>query len=78
MERYSKKTDEFIKNYVLPKLGFLDYDDENISDIYEFMFDIEGDLCEKEERGKKLSNEESWLLDNVTSAITEITGREDW
>lgn len=78
MERYSKNTDEFIKNYVLPKLGFLDYNEENISDIYKFMFEIEGDLCEKEERGKILSKEESWLLENVTSAITEMCTRSDW
>lgn len=41
MERYSKEIDEFLKTMVLPKLGFDDYNEDNIDDIFEYLFAIE-------------------------------------
>ena len=38
MERYSYKTDKFIKEVVLSRLNMTDYNAENIGDIYEYIF----------------------------------------
>lgn len=79
MKKYSKEVDIFLTNVILPKLNFKNYNEENISDIVQYIFsEIEGPLCEAEESGKTLSPEESKLLRIATLAITEITTREDW
>lgn len=68
MERYSPEVDRFIREYVLPKLNFVDYDYENISDIVEFIDDkYEGPLANAEECGEILSEEDKkcWILRQV-------------
>lgn len=78
MEKYSKEVDEFLKKEVLPKLGFEDYNEDNIDDIYEYLFGVEGDFASLEERGKKLTEKEKVLFEKASNAVTEITSREDW
>ena len=47
-----------------------EYNEENISDIVEYMFnEIESRLCNAEENGEVLTNEKSELLRLTTKAI---------
>lgn len=79
MKKYSDEVNNFLLNYVLPKMNLKDYSENNIGDIVQYMFsNIEGPLCDKEEDGKTLTLEESKLLKVVTEAINEITTRDDW
>lgn len=41
MEKYSEIVDTFLKAKILPKLGFDDYNEDNIDDIFEYLFAIE-------------------------------------
>lgn len=63
---------------VLPKLGFDDYNDDNIDDIFEYLFAIEGDYAVLEDRGKKFCEEDKYLFEMASKAVDEITSREDW
>lgn len=79
MKKYSDEVNNFLLNYVLPKMNLKDYNENNIGDIVQYMFsNIEGPLCDKEEDGKTLTLKESKLLKVVTEAINEITTRDDW
>lgn len=79
MKKYSKEIDEFLRKKILPVMNLKEYNEENISDIVEYMFnEIESPLCNAEENGKVLTNEKSELLRLTTKAITEITTRDDW
>ena len=79
MKKYSKEIDEFLRKKILPVMNIEEYNEENISDIVEYMFnEIESPLCNAEENGEILTNEKSELLRLTTKAITEITTRDDW
>ena len=79
MKKYSKEIDEFLRKKILPVMNLEEYNEENISDIVEYMFnEIESPLCNAEESGEVLTNEKSELLRFTTKAITEITTRDDW
>ena len=79
MKKYSKEIDEFLREKILPVMNLEEYNEENISDIVEYMFnEIESPLCNAEENGEVLTNEKSELLRLTTKAITEITTRDDW
>jgi len=79
MKKYSDETNDFLLNYVLPKMDLKDYNENNIGDIVQYMLsNIEGPLCDKEEDDKTLTLEESKLLKAATKAINEITTRDDW
>lgn len=79
MERYSKEIDSFLRSKILPKLGINEYTKDNIGEIVEYIFDeIEGPLCDAEEAGDTLTDEDKELLRLATKAITEITTRSDW
>lgn len=79
MKKYSKEIDEFLRKKILPIMNLEEYNEENISDIVEYMFnEIESPLCNAEENGEVLTNEKSELLRLTTKAITEITTRDDW
>lgn len=79
MKKYSKEVDMFLTTIVLPKMNLLEYTDDNIGAIVEYMFsEIEGPLCDAEENGMVLSPEKKRLLDIVSKSITEITTRDDW
>ncbi|MEG1222298.1 MAG: hypothetical protein RRZ92_03240 [Bacilli bacterium] len=79
MKRYSEKVDLFLTSIVLPKMKLTEYNYDNIGDIVDYMFsEIEGPLCDAEENGRILSNEDKELLNIVTTSITEITTRDDW
>lgn len=79
MKKYSKEIDEFLRKKILPVMNLEEYNEENISDIVEYMFnEIESPLCNAEENGEILTNEKSELLRLTTKAITEITTRDDW
>ncbi|HKL72874.1 MAG TPA: hypothetical protein VJY64_01700 [Candidatus Onthovivens sp.] len=79
MKKYSKDVDEFLTKFVLPVMKLSEYNEDNISDIVEYMFrEIEGPLCDAEEAGDILSNQNKTLLEAVSKAIAEITTRDDW
>lgn len=79
MKKYSKEIDEFLRKKILPIMNLEEYNEENISNIVEYMFnEIESPLCNAEENGEVLTNEKSELLRLTTKAITEITTRDDW
>lgn len=79
MKKYSKEIDEFLRKKILPVMNLEEYNEENISDIVEYMFnEIESPSCNAEENGEVLTNEKSELLRLTTKAITEITTRDDW
>lgn len=79
MKKYSKEIDEFLRKKILSVMNLEEYNEENISDIVEYMFnEIESPLCNAEENGEVLTNEKSELLRLTTKAITEITTRDDW
>ncbi len=76
MEKYSKKAENFINNYVLSKL---DYDlifDDNIAEIVDYIIDnYEAPLAQAKEAGEKIDEE---MLELASSVITKITFRTDW
>ena len=79
MKKCSKEIDEFLRKKILPVMNLEEYNEENISDIVEYMFnEIESPLCNAEENGEVLTNEKFELLRLTTKAITEITTRDDW
>ncbi len=79
MEKYSKEIDAFLRSKILPKLGINEYTKDNIGEIVEYIFDeIEGPLCDAEEAGDTLTDEDKELLRLATKAIIEITTRSDW
>ena len=79
MKKYSKDVDEFLTKFVLPVMKLSEYNEDNIGDIVEYMFnEIEGPLCDAEEAGDILSAQNKTLLKVVSKAITEITTRDDW
>lgn len=76
MEKYSKKAENFINNYVLSKL---DYDlifDYNIAEIVDYIIDnYEAPLAQAKEAGEKIDEE---MLELASSVVTKITFRTDW
>lgn len=76
MEKYSEKTEKFIKTNVLPKLRYDSINDDNISEIVDFIIDnYEVPLAQAQEAGEIIDND---LLVMVSAVITEITSRNDW
>lgn len=79
MKHYSKEVEDFIRKEILPKMGLKELTDENIEEVADYMFtEIEGPLCNDEESGVKLNQEEKELLRLATKAITEISTDPDW
>ena len=68
MEKYSKKAENFINNYVLSKLGY-DSISDDIIDNYEVP------LAQAKDAGEKIDEE---MLELASSVATEITSRTDW
>lgn len=76
MEKYSKKTESFINNYVLSKLGYDSISDDNIVEIVDYIIDnYEVPLAQAKEAGEKIDEE---MLELASSVVTEITSRTDW
>ena len=75
MEKYTEKTENFIKLYVLPKLGYNSINENNISEIVDFIIDnYEVPLAQAKEAGEIIDDD---LLNAATSIVTEITSRSD-
>ena len=76
MEKYSKKAESFINNYVLSKLGYDSISDDNIVEIVDYIIDnYEAPLAQAKEAGEKIDEE---MLELASSVVTEITSRTDW
>lgn len=76
MEKYSKKAESFINNYVLSKLGYDSISDDNIVEIVDYIIDnYEVPLAQAKEAGEKIDEE---MLELALSVVTEITSRTDW
>lgn len=76
MEKYSKKAENFINNYVLSKLGYDSISDDNIVKIVDYIIDnYEVPLAQAKEAGEKIDEE---MLELASSVVTEITSRTDW
>ncbi len=76
MEKYSKKAESFINNYVLSKLGYDSISDDNISEIVDYIIDnYEVPLAQAKDAGEKIDEE---MLELASSVVTEITSRTDW
>ncbi len=76
MEKYSKKAEKFINNYVLSKLGYDSISDDNIAEIVDYIIDnYEVPLAQAKEAGEKIDEE---MLELASSVVTEITSRTDW
>lgn len=76
MEKYSKKAESFINNYVLSKLGYDSIFDDNIVEIVDYIIDnYEVPLAQAKEAGEKIDEE---MLELASSVVTEITSRTDW
>ena len=76
MEKYSKKAESFINNYVLSKLGYDSISDDNIVEIVDYIIDnYEVPLAQAKEAGEKIDEE---MLELSSSVVTEITSRTDW
>ncbi len=76
MEKYSKKAENFINNYVLSKLGYDSISDDNISEIVDYIIDnYEVPLAQAKDAGEKIDEE---MLELASSVATEITSRTDW
>ncbi len=76
MEKYSKKAESFINNYVLSKLGYDSISDDNIVEIVDYSIDnYEVPLAQAKEAGEKIDEE---MLELASSVVTEITSRTDW
>lgn len=79
MRTYSLEVQNFIKEKILPQMGLKEMNDENISNIVDYMAqNIEDPLCNDEESGIKLTEEEKETLRLATKAITEITSDPKW
>lgn len=76
MEKYSKKAESFINNYVLSKLGYDSISDDNIVEIVDYIIDnYEVPLAQAKEAGEKIDEE---MLELASSVVTEMTSRTDW
>lgn len=76
MEKYSKKAESFINNYVLSKLGYDSISDDNIVEIVNYIIDnYDVPLAQAKEAGEKIDEE---MLELASSVVTEITSRTDW
>ncbi len=76
MEKYSKKAESFINNYVLSKLGYDSISDDNIVEIVDYIIDnYEVPLAQAKEAGEKIDEE---MLELASSVVTKITSRTDW
>lgn len=76
MEKYSKKAESFINNYVLSKLGYDSISDDNIVEIVDYIIDnYDVPLAQAKEAGEKIDKE---MLELASSVVTEITSRTDW
>lgn len=76
MEKYSKKAESFINNYVLSKIGYDSISDDNIVEIVDYIIDnYEVPLAQAKEAGEKIDEE---MLELASSVVTEITSRTDW
>lgn len=76
MEKYSKKAESFINNYVLSKLGYDSISDDNIVEIVDYIIDnYEVPLAQAKVVGEKIDEE---MLELASSVVTEITSRTDW
>lgn len=76
MEKYSKKAESFINNYVLSKLGYDSISDDNIVEIVDYIIDnYEVPLAQAKEACEKIDEE---MLELASSVVTEITSRTDW
>lgn len=76
MKEYTKMTEEFIKDKILPNLGYDSITDDNIAEIVDYIIDnYEVPLAQAQEAGEIIDND---LLKLASSVVTEITSRSDW
>ncbi|MGM9972276.1 MAG: hypothetical protein ACI35W_07690 [Anaeroplasmataceae bacterium] len=76
MEKYTERTEKFIYDYVLTKLGYDSINEENISEIVDYIIDnYEVPLAQAKEAGESIDDD---LLNTATAVVTEITSRHDW
>lgn len=78
MKKYSKITEAFLKDTVLPQMSLAEYNFNNIGEIVQFIVsEIEGPLADKLE-DSILTNDEQNMLKLASDTVTEITTRVDW
>lgn len=76
MEKYTDRTEKFIKSNVLPKLEYDSITEDNISEIVDFILDnYEVPLAQAKEAGEIIDDD---LLNTAAAVVTEITSRADW
>ncbi|MFI3261252.1 MAG: hypothetical protein R3Y13_06040 [bacterium] len=77
IKKYSIPTEQFLKEFVLPKLSLSEYNSANIGEIVQYIIsEIEGPLADKLE-DSALSSGDKTLLQLASDAVTEITTRTD-
>ncbi len=79
MNKYSNEVEKFLKEFILPKMGLSEYNEDNIGDIVDFISsEYETPLAIAEDSGDILTDDEKKLLELSTKAVTEITSSKDW
>ncbi len=74
MRRYSKEVDKFIKEKVLPELGYNDYNSDNIEEVINYISNEYNDLFAlSDEDASMPGTEEKELLRLATLTLNELT-----
>lgn len=74
MRRYSKEVDKFIKEKVLPELGYSDYNSDNIEEVINYISNEYNDLFAlSDEDASMLGTDEKELLRLATLTLNELT-----
>lgn len=74
MRRYSKEVDKFIKEKVLPELGYSDYNSDNIEEVINYISNEYNDLFAlSDEDASMLGADEKELLRLATLTLNELS-----
>lgn len=74
MRRYSKEVDKFIKEKILPELGYSDYNSDNIEEVINYISNEYNDLFAlSDEDASMLGTDEKELLRLATLTLNELT-----
>lgn len=74
MRRYSKEVDKFIKEKILPELGYSDYNSDNIEEVINYISNEYNDLFAlSDEDATMLGTNEKELLRLATLTLNELT-----
>ncbi len=76
MINISKESKEFIEQYVLCDMGYKYIDENNISEIVDYIIEhFEVPLAQAQEAGEAIDEH---LLELATNVVTEITSHSEW